>query len=175
MYICAVNCLKQQKCFCWQLSRNYKAPRCWRQNGEKKSINNNHIVSFGIWTVFIWLFSGSWLFIRKIHRVIIFHALNCLGFIQWLFYSLRKEPPNQKKKKKKKLTPKQKKRQGVKLKIIPFYIGTWWHQKIVSEEKRRNDLEKAIFRTSLVYHKKTLFWRNIPFLLWAALKRIISP
>lgn len=34
------------------------------------------------------------------------------------------EPEKRKKKNKTKLIPKQKKRQGVKLKIIPFYIGT---------------------------------------------------
>ena len=127
--------------------------------GGKKSINNNHTVSSGI---FIWLFSGSWLFIWKIHRVIICHALNCLAFltVTILFLEKRTHEPKKKKKKNKKTKPTPKQKMGgwgVKLKIIPFYIWTWWHQKTISEEKRRNDLEKAIFRLCLAYHKNHSF------------------
>ena len=146
--------------------------------GGKKSINNNHTVSSGI---FIWLFSGSWLFIWKIHGVIICHALNCLPFIQWLFYSLRKEPLNWKKKKRKekkrKQNPHQIKKQGggCEMENNPFL-----HLNLMTSDdniwrKEKGWLRRSYFQTLSGIPQKTLFWRNVPFLLWPALKRIISP
>lgn len=72
--------------------RNCEVERCSRWDIWKKSINKNHYtISSEIWTVFIGLFSGSWLFIRKIHRVVICDALNCSALIQWLLCSMKKE------------------------------------------------------------------------------------
>ena len=143
--------------------------------GGKKSINNNHTVSSGI---FIWFFSGSWLFIWKIHRVIICHALNCLAFLTVTILFLKKRTHEPKKRKKKnKQNPHQNKRWGVGCEIEnnPFL-----HLNLMTSEdniwrKEKEWLRKSYFQTLSGIPQKTLFWRNTPFLLWPALKRIISP
>ena len=142
--------------------------------GGKKSINNNHTVSSGI---FIWFFSGSWLFIWKIHRVIICHALNCLAFLTVTILFLEKRTHEPKKKKQKNKTHTKTKDGGVGCEIEnnPFL-----HLNLMTSEdniwrKEKEWLRKSYFQTLSGIPQKPLFWRNTPFLLWPALKRIISP